>query len=261
MADNTRVYSDEEFALILRKATEMANGVETGSTVGSGLTMSEMKAAAAQVGFDPALVERAARNLALTTTESPLERFIGGPIRHNHSTRFSVQLTNEQAAQLLSVVRVHAALAGHQDVGHASELGLTWHDGGDLESLSVTAHPDRDGTTVSIALDRRGPLSVVAMVSGMALFLSVLFSVFALYPESPALGVVGLIAGFGGVLGGVRSVWAASTRRVRERIDGIMDTVAGVLARPESRNTTTALPRRAGHPDPSSDADTGAENA
>src|SRR4051812_34494313 len=56
MVDDQRVYSDEEFALILRKAAELVSHTETPATSSGGLTLAEMKAAAAQAGFDPVLV-------------------------------------------------------------------------------------------------------------------------------------------------------------------------------------------------------------
>lgn len=88
MSDDQRIYSDEDFALILRKAAELASQAEAPAFSSAGLTLTEMKAAAAQVGFDPGLVERAARLMAAGATESPLERLIGGPLRHDQEARF-----------------------------------------------------------------------------------------------------------------------------------------------------------------------------
>ena len=235
MSDDQRVYNDEEFALILRKATELASQAEGPASSSAGLTLTEMKAAAAQVGLDPALVERAARMLAATATASPLERLTGGPLRHSHEVRFPIKLDENSAALLLSAVRISAGVAGSRDVGHSGSLGMTWHDGGDMEALRVTARPEKDGTVVSVVLDRRGTLAVAAAVSGMVMFFAVLFAAFALYPEAPALGYGGLIAGIGGVLAVARGYWASSTRRVRERISVVMDAIGQTLTQPETR--------------------------
>ena len=232
MADDQRVYSDEEFGLILRKAADLASRAESSATSSGGLTLTEMKSAAAQAGLDPALVERAARMLTATTMASPLERLTGGPLRHKHEARFPIKLDENSAALLLSAVRITAGLAGRRDVGHSSSMGMTWHDGGDLESLGITARPEEEGTTVSVALDRRGTLGVVALVSGVAMFFAFLFSVFALYAETPALGVGGLVAGIGGVLAAARGYWASSTRKVRERISVVMDAIEQTLGKP-----------------------------
>lgn len=101
-----------------------------------------------------------------------------------------------------------------------------------MEALSVTARPEEEGTSVSVVLDRRGTFVTVAVVSGMAMFFAVLFSAFALYPEAPALGYGGLIAGIGGALAVARGYWASSTRKVRERISVAMEALGQTLTQP-----------------------------
>jgi hypothetical protein len=235
MSNDQRVYSDEEFALILRKAAELASRAESPAPLSAGLTLTEMKAAAAQVGIDPTLVERAARLLDTGATASLLERMIGGPLRHDHEARFPIKLDENKAALLLSTVRIRAGHAGSRDAGHSSSMGMTWHDGGELEALGVTARPEEDGTAVSVTLDRRGTFFAVAMFSGLAMFFTVLFSVFALYPEAPAQGYGGLVAGIGGALAVARGYWASSTRKVRERISVVMDTIGQTLTQPDTQ--------------------------
>lgn len=233
MPDDQRVYSDEEFALILRKATELGNRAEESAGAAGGLTLAEMKAAAQQVGIDPALVDRAARMIVATATATPLERLIGGPVRHHHEVRFPTTLDEDQAAQLLSAIRISAGLAGKTDGGHSSSMGMTWHDGGNVDALKVAARAEEDGTAVSVDLDRRGTLALVAGATGVVMFLSLLFAAFALYPESPAQGYGGLVAGVGGALAIARGYWASSTRRVQERISVVMDTLGRTLTQPE----------------------------
>ena len=234
MADDQRVYSDEEFALILRKATELASRAEPRTPSSAGLTLTEMKAAAAQVGLDPALVERAARLLAATATASPLERLIGGPLRHDDNARFPIKLDENRAARLLSAVRISAGEFGSGNAGHSSSIGVTWHDGGDMEALSVTARAEEEDTSVSVVLDRRGTLVPVAMFSGMGIFLAFLAGI-GLSEMAPALGVGATIAGMGGALAVARGYWASSTRKVRERISVVMDAIGQTLSQPETR--------------------------
>jgi hypothetical protein len=87
MSDDQRIYSDEEFALILRQAAELGSRAKPPGATPAGLTLAEMKAIAAQVGFDPALVERAARTLVTSATGSVFERLIGGPLRPGQALR------------------------------------------------------------------------------------------------------------------------------------------------------------------------------
>ncbi len=234
MSDDQRVYSDEEFALVLRRAAELANRTGPRAAPATGLTLAEMKAAAAQAGFDPALVERAAWMLAASAPPSALERLLGGPVRHEHRIRFPIELDENCAARLLSAVRIRAGVAGSQDVGHSSSMGMTWHDGGEVEPLSITARPEEHGTAVSVALDRRGTLGVVTAVSGLAIFFAALFSGSTLYAEAPALGLGGFIAGLGGTLAAARGYWVSTTRKVRERIGEAMETVGETLTQQEA---------------------------
>ena len=229
MPDDGRVYSDEEFALILRQASELASRAESPGSGAVGMTLAEMKSVAAQVGIDPLLVERAARMQVQHAAATPMDRIFGGPLRHTESARFPVKLDERSAAKLLSAVRIGAAVAGGTDVGHASAMGMTWHDGGDLEALGVTARSDADGTAVSVAINRSGTLGVIAMMSGMSILLSLLFAGSALYPEDPTLGVAGAVVGVGGTLTLARAYWASSTRRLRERMRLAMDAVGETL--------------------------------
>src|SRR5262245_39891252 len=155
MADDQRVYTDEEFARILRTAAELASRAERPRFSSNGLTLTEMKSAAAQAGLDPALVERAARLLVTRAAASPLERLMGGPLRHEHDARFSIKLDEHNAARLLSAVRINTDFHS-SDPGHSSALGMTWKASGDGDVLSVTARPDAGGASVSVVIDRRG---------------------------------------------------------------------------------------------------------
>ena len=243
MANDERVYSDEEFAVILQHAAELASRAEPTVQSASGLTLREIKEVAAQVGIEPAFVDRAAR-ISATPIDSPLERLMGGPVRHGEDAHFSVKLDEKDAALLLSAMNIRAGRAGYTSVGHSSSMGMTWHDGGDVEALGVTAQPDKDGTIVTVVLDRRGTLAIVGLLSGMAMILAVLFAGFALYPEAPALGIGGLVAGIGGVLAVARGYWASSTRKIQQRIGTVIDAIGETLAREKlaPRDDTTLAP-------------------
>ena len=96
------------------------------------------------------------------------------------------------------------------------------------EALSVTARAEEQGTSVSVVLDRRGTLVPVVMFSGMGIFLAFLAGM-GLNEVAPALGVGATIAGMGGALAVARGYWASSTKRVRERIGAVMDTIGQTL--------------------------------
>lgn len=228
MADNQRVYTDEEFARILRTAAELANRPDQPGPSSSGLTLSEMKSAAAQAGLDPALIERAARMTGARSTTSPFARIIGGPLRHEHEAHFPVRLDEQRAERLLSAVRIAAAHVPSVTGGHSSALGMAWQasSGGDV--ISVVARPDDDGTSVSIVVDRRGTFAIVGLVSAVAIGFALLAAV-GFYHEYPALSPWFLPAGAVAALGLARRFWASSTRKVHERIGAFMDAVGRAL--------------------------------
>jgi hypothetical protein len=234
MKDDQRVYSNEEFALILRTASELATGAEQPRSPSDGLTLTEMKSAAAQAGLDPVLVERAARLLVTRATASPFQRVIGGPLRHTQDVHVPVSLDEESAARLLSGIRISSPLRG-QNAGHSSALGVTWDSSGEGDVLSVVARPDRSGTTISVVVDRRGTFALTCVVTSMAALLALLVSVGVYNEVSPLLGVATGSVGAGGVLAVARRFWGSSTRTARERLTRFVDAIGQALLQPEDR--------------------------
>jgi hypothetical protein len=153
-------------------------------------------------------------------------------LRHDYEARFPIKLDENSAARLLSAVRISAGQSGNRDVGHSSSMGMTWHDGGELEALHVTARPVGGGTSVSVVLARTGTLVPTAMFTGMAMLLAFLPGV-GLYRDVGSLAVGASIVGMSGVLAVARAYWASSTRKARERIGVVMDTIGQTLTQPE----------------------------
>lgn len=225
IVDDRRVYSDEEFALILRKAAELAERPETSSRTSAGLTLAEIKAAAAQAGIDPALVERAARQLTVNATAGPsvFERLFGGGARFSEEAHFPIALDEASAAQLMSAITIGV---GRRGEGHSSALGLTWRSAeNDGSVLSVTAQTDHKSTSVTAELDRRGGLVLVAGMTGVAGFMAALFVGNVVGDVFPGFEPAGAVLGLAGVLAVARRYWASSTRNARDRLTRVMDSV------------------------------------
>jgi hypothetical protein len=235
--DQQRIYSDEEFALILRKAAELSRRTDQPGFSPEGLTLAEMKSAAAQAGLDPALVERAARLLVGRATESLFERLIGGPLRHEHDARFRVKLDEDSAAKVLSAVRLDTHYHG-PDAGGSSALGLSWRASGDGNVLKVVARPDPDGTSVSVVIDRRGMFVLTGVLSAVAVFGGLVVAT-GVASVAPSLAPWAALASIGGALAFARSFWASSTRKARERIGVVIDTIGQTLAQSTSEGAPT----------------------
>jgi len=207
------------------------------------LTLAEMKAAAAQAGFDPALVERAAWLLGTNATAAPslLARLIGGGPRLGGEGHFPVVLDEAGAARLLSAVRIAVGRAGD---GHSGRTGMTWRssdDGGSVLSLTALAH--HEGTSVTVDLDRRGTLIVGGVLSLVGSFMALLFGATVAGEIAPGLELVGGLASAGGVLVLARSVWASSSRRAHERLNRVMDSFSQFLTQSGNASVGDAAAR------------------
>jgi hypothetical protein len=232
VADDQRVYSDEEFALILRTASELASQGDRAVASSSGLTLAEMKSAAGQAGINPALIEQAARQLASHANASPFERLIGGPLRHEHEAKFRGTLDERTAARLLSAIRISATHIQSANDGHSSALGVTWQASDDGNVISVVAKPDQNGTTASIVIDRRGTFVIMGAFSSFAIIMSFLMGM-GLYDQIPLIAPWIPVAGVAGTLAVVRNFWASSSRKARERIGIFMDVIGQTLRQPQ----------------------------
>jgi hypothetical protein len=237
ITDNRRVYTDAEFALILRKATELATPEETPGQASSGLTLAQIKAAAAEAGIDPALVERAAQLLPASVSSSRYERLIGGAMRPGSEIHLPVRLDEADAAKLLAAVQISAGQAG---TGHSSALGMAWHASDELEPLSVTARTDESGTSIAVRLDRRGTLAIIHAVSVIGTLCAASAGVAIASQVDSALGPAAALIGLGGMLTVARTWWASSTRRARERIDGVMEAMGQVVAQSGKRPSASS---------------------
>lgn len=191
-----------------------------------------MKAAASEVGIDPALVERAARLLPANSYSSLIERLTGGPKRHRSEIHFPERLDEAKAAQVLAAVQISAGQPGS---GQSSSIGMVWHARDELEALSVTAQPEEGGTSIAVHLDRRGTMAVTAGATLMGLAAATLGMFFVNeIGYDPALGAAAGVSGASGILALARSYWSSSTKRARERISGVMDAIGQVIAQSEN---------------------------
>jgi hypothetical protein len=216
----------------LRKAAELAAPADPSSRSSSGLTLAEMKAAAAQVGIDPALVERAARLMTANATAAPSfsERLFGGRARYSDEAHFPIVLDEASAAQLMSAIRIGVGRPGE---GHSSALGLTWRSSEDSGSiLSLTAQNHHEGTSVTAELDRRGTLVIVTIMTAVASFMSLLFGASVAGELFPGFEPAGALLGLAGVLAVARRYWGSSTRAARDRLSRVMDSVGRYLTPP-----------------------------
>lgn len=195
----------------------------------AGFSLGEMKAIAAEAGLDPVLVERAARLIPLDSRVSLLERVLGGPVKYRLDAHFSANLTDHRTAHLLSAVR---ASVEQQGEGQADSSGMSWHSVGEGSQILVTAHAEGEGTRVRVVADRRGAFAITGtftLLGALAVAIAVLAAGEIGALESGGVGLSLLAGGITGTLALGRAVWASTARRIRAKVDGLMDMVGRSL--------------------------------
>jgi hypothetical protein len=213
------LYTDKEVHAILREAAQSADSPAAMHASSSGLSLQQIKAAAAEVGLDPSLVERAALRLAEQHPVSFLERAAGGPRRYRETIHLGTPMTEQTSARLLSAIRVAAEVPGE---GRADASGFFWHTWYRGNRLSVTAREDAQGTLVQILLDRSAPMIQTVLWSLMVAVLWISTGVEDVnsYPDLLVLFAIPV-----GVVAAARAYWKSSTRSLRERIAVLLDAV------------------------------------
>ena len=223
-----RTYSEDEFALVLRKASELSRSPDLARQE-EGLSLEEMKAIAAEAGIDPALIERAALTIPEVEPSSALTRVLGGPLRMRSEVYVPRSLDASAAAHLLDLVR---ASIERQGKGDATESGMSWHSVGEGSQIIVTAHAEGPGTRIKVRVDRTGPL----VATGLFTFLGTLATGIAILAAgnaglTAAIGVPLFGAGVAGVLAAARTAWGNMTRGLQEQMGALTGAVSRAFDR------------------------------
>ncbi|HEY0778511.1 MAG TPA: hypothetical protein VGD56_11155 [Gemmatirosa sp.] len=218
-AVSPRRYSDQEVALILRRAAELQVD-EPGAT---GTSLADLEEIAREAGLDPALVRRAATDLATASPVAAASRFVGAPTRVHVERVVDGEVTADDLEALVGEVR-----RTFGEPGLVSTLGrtVTW-------SPTPTQYGHRmSGRRVFVTLTTRGgqttiraeeDLSATAggifggLMGGMGGGLTapaVAVGIGVFHAALPVVGLVGAL--IGGTYGLSRGIYVTLTRR-RER--------------------------------------------
>jgi len=164
-----RRYSEEEFALILRKASEIqeAPGEGAGRLSGQGLTLEEIQSIAGEAGIDPQAVSRAAALLGSKEWEEKkglADAILGGPGTYHLDFEVQGRLPQEDYGRLLELIR---RTLEHQ--GEASEVlgGVEWKTVGELSAINVNISPRGESTSIQV-VGNRGPAAGVTFIFPIA---------------------------------------------------------------------------------------------
>lgn len=226
-------YSEEEFALILRKASEIQDTRKGGGGggTGEGLTLEEIQSIAGEAGIDPGAISRAAALLGTLEWEEKTglaARIFGSPGKYNLSFEVAGRLPPEELGRILELIRKEAA---HQ--GRAAEVlgGVEWKTVGELSAINVNITPRGDSTSIQIVGDRSGAggVTFIFPMAGAAILVGALGAAFE--PTS-AVGIVSLVSG---VLGSgflfARTLWSISGGKFHRKLARLMNSLSGEVER------------------------------
>ena len=225
---NPRRYSEEEFALILRRASEIQETPgKAGAKVRSeGLTLEEMQSIAREVGIDPDAVTRAAAVLGAAEWEEKgglVAAVVGGPSKFHLDCEMPGRLPPEEMGRILEVIR---RVAEHQ--GEASEVlgGVEWKTVGDLSAIHVNVSPRGNRTSVQV-VGNRSAAGAISFTFPMAAAAILIGGLGAAFEPTSFVGISALITGLlGSGFMVSRTIWSSGTRKFRRRMTKLMEAVS-----------------------------------
>jgi hypothetical protein len=237
--DVGRRYSDEEFALILRKASEISE-VGDGSHP-DGLSLSEIQQIAAEAGIDSSAIARAAAGLPEQSRDK-VAAIIGGPLMYRHERTLPGKISEEGLSKILQTVRRTASRQG--ETKHVLD-SLEWQTEWDEPSQIFVNVSARDsGTTIEVVGDRRTAGALTVLLPTIGSFMGSMILGEKVIEPTTALGVVGILGGvFGSAAIVSRSLWSRTSASFQRRLGAIMEEASRTAedALEEERSEPTAL--------------------
>jgi len=229
MTSKPRLYTDEEFALILRRAFELQE--QPGSArPAQGLALSDIQAIAREVGLDPALVERAAA-LVATSNQGPTSILFGAPTTYQLTYSAAGEVPKSELARLVDVIR---QATGHHGAVDEVLGALEWKTVGQVSQTHVTVRPREGRTSIHVSADRGGAAILTLFLPGTAWFIAmgITGATLDVHGVGP---VVALMSGaFVGWLATVRVLWTSGSTRFRAKLRALMAALSDAVDRAAS---------------------------
>lgn len=215
-----RRFSEDEFAAVLQKATELQSRalVRTDTPdFDAGMSLEEMKAIAAEVGISPELVERAAGLIEQDRAGAK------GALATNFLISDAVPgdaLTDEDRVRVLQAIQDAAQHHGKVEMGGP---GLEWNSArGEPTQINVSVQALDGKNHVRVSVDRSGSAVLTHVFPTLGGFFTAMITGAVLEPES-AIAIASLIAG--GVTAGftlARTIWHVNSRKLRAKTARIL---------------------------------------
>jgi len=209
--DPGRRFTDQEVALVLRKASEMEQVTGIGSA--AGLSLTQLEEIAAEVGIAPELVRRAVADLDQGRGPGLLS---GGPLARQALRAVPGEVDRDAMARLMQHVEAHS-----DQVGQVTEAlgGSQWTAQDRFRTTQVSIVPSDGETRVRVVERATGRLRrLVHLGPAMGGLALVAGTVGALEPTSGMVaGLMAVGAAVGGTVG--RIVWGRLSRESAARVE------------------------------------------
>jgi hypothetical protein len=218
VADDERKYTDEQMALILRRAGDLQAQRDDGRH-----SLTEIQEIARQVGIDPALVAHVAAGLPRKAAILPAA---SSTLVQTTETVLPQRVTPEQMGRLVDAVR---RASGAQGTSRQVFDSVEWRWGSEHElvDLRVTITPAADRTNVRVQHDATGAAFLSMFVPAFLSVIGIAASFSALPGAAGAAASAGIVGAIGGVVWAIRRRLRRSGAELLERVSQAVGDEAG----------------------------------
>jgi hypothetical protein len=229
MADSSSTprYSEQQMALILKRAAELQEGADGR---GSELSLSEIQEVAAEAGISPSYVAEAAAELL---RPGPRVGWLGAPTRFHEERIIAAVLSPTGTGELVAYARRELGL--HGQVTQVLDT-VEWSAQSPFGWTFITLAPRGGGTRIAVTAARGDQALLVGLAGlGIGVLTALGGAVVALSVADSPLVASLIIAGAGvaGAVASTRLLWRSTAarwaRRTRDIVDALADRATQVL--------------------------------
>lgn len=214
LPDAGRLYSDEEVALILRRALEPRASHLVPVGADDGVSLAQLESIATEAGIDLARVREAAASIEIRPPAAKSSIVFGPPV----SYVFDREVEGEVPPENLSAVVAAARRLTHSR-GNVQEVGdwLEWQS--DAKIIHVTVKPEAGKTSVQVMADGGFRVLAIGGITGLATLLTIV----GIGAETAGISVLEILGIAGGGFTIARTAWEIAGRRARAKYTALAE--------------------------------------